>query len=93
MDVDPLLKICGFAYFPLNKKCAFKAQNHPYAFAIWQPEINYKNVRGEGTKFNFWEHPKGMRPPPFFLIFESTQRTCDPTFLFLVSVRQNFELV
>jgi hypothetical protein len=44
-----------------------------------QPEINYnKNVRGEGAKFNFWEHPTDMRPPLLKVIFESTLRICDP---------------
>jgi hypothetical protein len=45
---------------------------------IWQPEINYKKVRGAGTKLNFWEHPKDMRPPPFKKQIESTLRTSDP---------------
>jgi hypothetical protein len=33
--------------------------------SIWQPEVNYKKVRGEGAKFKFVEHPEDMRPPPF----------------------------
>jgi hypothetical protein len=43
----------------------YLTKGKPDVVNIWQPEINYKKVRAEGAKFNVWEHPEDMRPPPF----------------------------